>query len=313
MNRHMYNIAIFKNTMSSCVRDEYLKDMIHNSIKNQRVYRENDKVENSERFSDETNELTTVTVTKNRTLEAAANHVKNDYYGKTVVLNFADFYKPGGLVEAGSSAQEEALCRISTLYPCITDKKMLDDFYTPHKRTNIDCLYNNDLIYTPDVVVFRKDDEEMNVLHYEDWYTVDVITCAAPNLRNTKIKDEQLFDIHKSRFMRILEIAKVNKADNVILGAFGCGAFKNDPYVVAHAAKEAMTEFLNNNPFAFKNIEFAVYCTPYDKSNYKAFSETFSEGFLDMSIEAENIEDYYDPYIFEEHFDEDRGDEEENR
>lgn len=166
---------------------------------------------------------------------------------------------------------------------------MREGFYNLHKNSNINCLYNNDLIYTPDVVVVKNDDKDMDALNFEEWYSVDVITCSAPNLRGQKVEDELLFNTHKSRFTRILEVAQANYADNVILGAFGCGAFKNDPYVVAEAAKAAVTEFCNKNPLAFKNIEFAVYCASYDMENYKAFAEVFN---------GEEFE-HYNPYDFD--------------
>ncbi len=50
-------------------------------------------------------------------------------------------------------------------------------------------------------------------------------------------------------------------------GAFGCGAFQNNPEVVALASKNVIKEYMQ----AFKNIEFAVYCSPRDDRNYKIF------------------------------------------
>ena len=114
-----------------------------------------------------------------------------------------------------------------------------------------------------------------------DWYTVDVITCAAPNLRekpsnafNTgdgkdaiKITDKELLAIHKKRLRRILDVALNNKVETIVLGAFGCGAFMNNPNVVAQASKNVLNEYL----YAFKNIEFAVYCSPKDDINYRIF------------------------------------------
>ena len=115
----------------------------------------------------------------------------------------------------------------------------------------------------------------------EEWYDVDVITCAAPNLRHNvsnshnpgdgkkpvRIKDKQLQEIHEKRLRRILDVALMEGAEAVILGAFGCGAFRNNPRTVATAAAMVLPDYLH----AFRNIEFAVYCRPEDDSNYKAF------------------------------------------
>lgn len=70
-----------------------------------------------------------------------------------------------------------------------------------------------------------------------------------------KVSDRELLEIHKKRLTRILDIAVLNGAEVVILGAFGCGAFQNKPEVVARAAKEVITDYRH----AFKTIEFAVY------------------------------------------------------
>ncbi len=69
----------------------------------------------------------------------------------------------------------------------------------------------------------------------------------------------------------MLTCAAAKGADILVLGAFGCGAFQNNPEVVARAYKIALQEF----PKVFKRIEFAVYCPPGGSRNYKVFSETF--------------------------------------
>lgn len=110
---------------------------------------------------------------------------------------------------------------------------------------------------------------------------MDIITCAAPNLRDNpsnryntgdgnkavKVGDKELLDIHKKRLKRILDVSVSQGAEVIILGAFGCGAFMNKPEIVARAAKEIIVDYLN----AFRVIEFAVYCSPRDDTNYKVF------------------------------------------
>ena len=120
-------------------------------------------------------------ISPKRTLEAAAPYV---YAGKKVcVLNFASATNPGGGVIKGSSAQEEAICRCSTLYPNLKEQRMWNQFYAPHRRAH-EPLHNDDCIYTPGVVVFKSDVDYPQLLTEEKWYSVNVLTCAAPNLRS---------------------------------------------------------------------------------------------------------------------------------
>lgn len=110
-------------------------------------------------------------------------------------------------------------------------------FYRRHREAD-DPLYNNDCIYTPAVKVFKSDSNFPELMQESEWWDVDVITCAAPNLRSVpsnmmnpnagSSKAEILYaglrELLESRVKRIFEIAIVNGADVLILGAFGCGA-----------------------------------------------------------------------------------------
>ena len=178
-----------------------------------------------------------IIVSQLRSFEAAAQYIGK----RTAVLNFASATNPGGGVEKGASAQEECLCRVSTLYPCLTDQKMRDSFYTPHRKHG-NALHNDDIIYTPKVLIIKDDDHNMLATPF----LVDVISCAAPNLREkpnnaynlgdgnkVQISDNELLALHEKRARKIFASAIANGVEVLILGAFGCGAFCNDPYVVA--------------------------------------------------------------------------------
>ena len=114
----------------------------------------------------------------------------------------------------------------------------------------------------------------------EDWVKVDVITVAAPDLRDksnthiqilgdgTYMNDAELFGYHVKRAIHDFTCAAAEGAEILVLGAFGCGAFRNNPEVVARAYKTAMAEF----PKVFKKIEFAVFCSPRDSQNYEVFN-----------------------------------------
>lgn len=215
-----------------------------------------------------------------RTLEAAASYA---YAGKKVcVLNFASATNPGGGVVNGSSAQEEAICRCSTLYANLKEQRMWNQFYAPHRRAH-DPLHNDDCIYTPGVMVFKSDMDYPQLLPEEKWYSVNVLTCAAPNLREcpsnemnagdgdaaVHISREDLQAMHEKRMRKVLEIAWRKGNEIVILGAFGCGAFRNPPAVVAQAMKTVLQEYR----MRFETIEFAVYCGAQYDTNYRVFQQ----------------------------------------
>ena len=91
--------------------------------------------------------------------------------------------------------------------------------------------------------------------------------------KKVSITPKGLLQLHEKRLKRILDLAAMKQNEVVILGAFGCGAFQNDPNVVAMAMKKVIPEYLH----VFETIEFAVYCTPKDDSNYRIFHRTLKD------------------------------------
>jgi uncharacterized protein (TIGR02452 family) len=268
------NVIIFQDTQNLCRTNKRLADSLKNSIAMQKIILETESLPNiNTQIYDEPAKII---VTRNRTFEAALSYKGQ----KTAVHNFASASNPGGGVVNGATAQEECLCRCSDLYDCLNVKENWDKFYGPHRREQ-NPIHNDDIIYTPNVIVFKSDTPTPALLDEKDWYNVDVITCAAPNLRETpsnryntgdgkksvKLTDKELLEVHEKRLRRILDLAVLNGVETIILGAFGCGAFYNNPNVVARAAKNVTKEYTQ----AFRNIEFAVYCSPRDDSNYKIF------------------------------------------
>ena len=270
MDRRTYLISVFEDTLARIKGSAELTHAEKQSIAAQTFIPENEPLSIPvPRSADDAK----VIVTQNRSFEAAAKYKDQN----VCVLNFASATNPGGGVTHGSSAQEECLCRCSTLYNCLNTRAMWAGFYTPHRRSG-NPLHNDDIIFTPDVQVLKDDDYRPLV----DPFAVDVITCAAPNLREQpanpynpsdgdakRISKDELYQLHKQRARRILTVAAQNEADVLILGAFGCGAFQNDPQVVARAYNDVLAEFSHH----FRTIEFAVYCRPNDDSNYHAFKE----------------------------------------
>ena len=272
------NAAIFRDTEKMCRSHPRLREAIALSRAGQRLILEGDALPVPPGGNAAAGRLV---VSPKRTFEAASAYARTM---RTCVLNFASAGNPGGGVVNGSSAQEEALCRCSTLYFNLNTSAMWDGFYSPHRAAR-DPIHNDDAIWTPRVVVFKGDTALPRTLPEADWYEVDVISCAAPNLRehpsnrmNSGDGDRQvslapakLRAIHERRLSRILDIAVANGAEAIILGAFGCGAFRNDPAVVAAAAATVVPRYRTR----FKVIEFAIYCSPGDTRNIDAFKRAF--------------------------------------
>lgn len=260
------NVQIFNDTRRMCRSNPKLINAIRASARGQECILETDTVHSEVQSYSEPSQIL---VSRKRTFEAASH-----YFGKKVcVLNFASSTNPGGGVAWGSTAQEEALCRCSTLYYNLTSPDAWQSFYEPHRNKN-NPLYNDDCIYTPDVVVFKTDTIFPETMPEDEWWKVNVITCAAPNLRNDRdgsvqvtISNNELRNLHIKRMRRILDIAAAQGNEVIVLGAFGCGAFKNPPEIVADAMKQVVSEYRCR----FKVIEFAVYCSPRDDRNYQVF------------------------------------------
>lgn len=188
-----------------------------------------------------------------RSFEAAKG-----YAGKKVaVLNFANNHNVGG-APFSAGAQEESLCRCSTLYPCI--QAMWKPFYQKHKRQfdahEIGYMGNDDLIYTPDVVVFKTDERADTIypkmMPQKEWYKVDVITCAAPELFRMRTVPADYEAQIASRIRKILDVAAQQGVEVLILGAWGCGAFRNPSEVVARMFRTLLQNY------HFDIVEFAL-------------------------------------------------------
>ena len=269
-------IRIFEDTRDWYTRDADLRQSVEASIAGTVLYPAGTAPALSmPRFS----QPMSVSVSRRRTLEAALRHLQEEPGNSVTVLNFASATNPGGGVTRGSSAQEEALCRCSTLYPALNTPYLRREFYEFH-RDRRDVRYTDACIFTPGITIIKTDTDLPERMAREDWRSVNVITCAAPNLRERpnnamnpgqgaalKLSDAELLAIHKARGQKILQIAAAHGTDTLILGAFGCGAFRNPPRVVAQAYRELLDQFDGY----LRRVEFAVYCTPQDSRNYDAF------------------------------------------
>lgn len=267
-------VAIFEGTRELCQRSKMLTDSIAKSRREQVIYWEEDSVECPAPVYDKPFE---VVLSPHKTLEASKKYA---VAGERVcVLNFASSVAPGGGVLTGAQAQEECISRLSTLYFALSDKDTAGKFYDYHweliGKGEMNRRNRDDIVYTPGITVVRDEADGEKIMTEDNRYNVDVITCAAPDVRRTGDASEycpaedELLRVFEIRWRKILTVAAKHKAEVLILGAFGCGVFANPPELVVKAFNNVADEFRCH----FKTVEFAVYTTDKDSRNYKAFGE----------------------------------------
>ena len=262
---------IFEDTLKQIEKNSKLRKATREAEEKAKFYGESDgiDVQYGQKHAEKINAYTT----GERTFEAA-KRLMSEGDEKVAVLNFANSVRPGGGVKGGSSAQEEQLCRCSNLFPIIDQIRFHDLYYlvNTEKRSP---LGSDAIIYAPDVTVFKSDADYPEMLPEKDWFKADVITCAAPNLyfRGDKMSDEEQYKVMFARAGRILDSAIVNNARRLVLGAFGCGAFHNDPKIVAKAFYDASME--NGRFREFEEVVFAVYHREDETENFGEFAKVF--------------------------------------
>ncbi|MGW1893590.1 TIGR02452 family protein [Streptomyces sp. NPDC002004] len=209
-------------------------------------------------------------VTGESSLEAARRLVAVDG-GPVAVLNFASARNPGGGFLNGAQAQEEALCRASALHTCLLGARAFYD----HHRADRDPFYSDRVIHTPGVPVFRDDRGRL----LDEPYAVGFLTSPAPNagvvLRQAPERAGEIPAALDRRAERVLETAAVCGFRRLVLGAWGCGVFRNDPGQVARAFRAPLAA---GGRFAghFEHVVFAVLDRTRDQATRAAFARAFA-------------------------------------
>lgn len=198
----------------------------------------------------------------NETTAQAAQRLLEKGITNLVALNFASAKYPGGGWLNGAQAQEEDLARCSALYPCL----MTQPYFYYNNNACQSNLYTDDIIYSPKVPFFR--DFYLNKL--ESPFQLSIITSPAPNARAIKEEEKSSLQLTlEDRAVKILMVAYNHGHRNIILGAWGCGVFGNDPKAVVHAFLYALEVVPT-----FDNVCFAVYDNRLEQKLYKTFKET---------------------------------------
>ncbi|WP_410770279.1 TIGR02452 family protein [Fontibacillus sp. BL9] len=213
-----------------------------------------------------------------RLSQAAAYSVANEATVKAIldfaeagkeqvgVLNFASAKNPGGGFLNGAMAQEESLAASSGLY----ETQLRNDGYYQANRACKSMMYTDHAIYSPDVVFFR--DPRFGLL--EQPATASVLTLPAVNYGQVLLKGEDPLEaerVMKDRMRLALAIFAHKGDKNLILGAYGCGVFRNDPVKVARWWRELLEE--EGFGSLFSEIRYAVLDASKDGKCIKAFEE----------------------------------------
>jgi uncharacterized protein (TIGR02452 family) len=184
-------------------------------------------------------------------------------------LNFASAKNPGGGFLNGAHAQEEGLARSSGLYTSLLSAREFYDFH----RAQRDLLYSDHMIYSPGVPVFRDDAGRL----LDEPYDVAFLTSPAPNRGAFRdpAQAEQIPAVVGLRARKVLAVALANGHGRLVLGAWGCGVFRNDPAEVAEAFAGPLRpggEFAGR----FEHVVFAVWDTAKGSPRQAAFGDAFA-------------------------------------
>ncbi len=209
-----------------------------------------------------------------------------------LVLNFANPVHPGGGVTRGARAQEEDLCRKSTLYMSLLSEEARRMYEYNQEANNY--LATDYMVLSPNVEIFRDTHGALS----EETYVVGVLTAAAPMVNRGRITatDEEIMEIMRLRIRKMLYVAAHFGYQYLVLGAWGCGAFGNDAGTVARLFYEELKAYKekvydSENMYhtlkdCFRRIAFGVLDKTPDQYNFKAFQKYF----VNFYAEKENAE-----------------------
>ncbi|MGV3721387.1 MAG: TIGR02452 family protein [Actinomycetota bacterium] len=190
--------------------------------------------------------------------------------GPIAALSFASAKNPGGGVFNGSQAQEESLARSSALYPSLLRG---EQYYQRH-RADASMLYTDAMIYSPACPIFRNDEGHL----LEEPRLAGFITSAAPNAGAAADSRPEELPLIPETFLRrseyVLALAAAEGYRRLILGAWGCGVFRNDPCVVAAAFAAHLLEGAWRG--RFERVVFSVLDKSVGRAAFNAFQGTFA-------------------------------------
>ena len=199
------------------------------------------------------------------------------------VLNMASRRNPGGGVVTGAGAQEETLFRRTNLFRSLYQFAPFAGMYgikTSHYQYPLDRNFGG--VYTPEAIYFRESEQKGYAL-LDNPVSLSFITVAGMN-RPDLTAEGMIADYHvepiKNKIRTIFRIGLAHGHDSLVLGALGCGAFRNPPRHVARLFHELMDELEFKNKY--RRIVFAIlddhnaHQSHNPEGNYKPFADEFA-------------------------------------
>ena len=204
--------------------------------------------------ADEMSALQEATVWNSDSIDAGKRLLDEGY--NVAVLNLASHRNPGGGVVNGSAAQEESLFRRTNLFRSMYQfTPYAEEYRLKRSRYQYPLDPKNGGVYTPGATVIR--DARLRLL--AEPYRLSFVAVPAiahPDLTRDGLLTDAMADLTRQKMRTIFRIAAHHGHDALVLGAFGCGAFRNPPRHIALLFKEVMQE----REFAgrFRKIVFAI-------------------------------------------------------
>ena len=205
----------------------------------------------------------TETRVENISTVGAVRMLTNEGKSDIGVLNFASAKNPGGGFLNGAKAQEESLAVSSALYPTLT----AHETYYEENRVHKSMMYLDYAIYSPEVVFFRDERFQLTGTPVK----ASVLTLPAVNMGQVLLKGENVQEakrVMRRRMKLALGIFVKQKARHLVLGAYGCGVFRNDPGEIAAWWRELLEEGMGQY---FDSVFHAVLDNSKERRCIKAF------------------------------------------
>jgi len=194
---------------------------------------------------------TKISVTNQTTLNAVRDLIEAGNED-VLCLNFASAKNPGGGFLGGSQAQEESIARATGLYKSL----LRADMYYETNRNTRSCFYTDYMIYSPGVPIFKDENGD----NLEELVSCGIITAPAVNTGVVKRKEPhrlgEIESVMKRRIAKVLTISLEHGHRCIVLGAWGCGVFQNDPIDMARYFRKVIEEQFKDE---FREIVFAIY------------------------------------------------------
>lgn len=214
---------------------------------------------------------TTAIEVHNESTLAGISRLHAEGAAHVAALNFASAKNPGGGFLNGSHAQEESLARSSALHASLM---RAFEFYERHRALST-CLYTDAMILSPGCPVFRDDEGAL----LSQPHLTTFLTSAAPNAGAIADNAPEELPLIPKTFHRraecVLALAAWHGCESLVLGAWGCGVFRNDPDVVARA----FASHICDGAWAgrFRRIVFSVLDNSSEQRTLRAFQRMFPD------------------------------------